>query len=121
MSELLLVHGAWQSTACWDEVIFLLGSFGKRGAAVALTGVGTDTRHLNRQVRLSTHIEDVVRAIDSGDGPFVLVGTSGGNPIFAAGCGAAKGQWRRSTGSITTNPEISAPRTPLPVDNECGQ
>jgi pimeloyl-ACP methyl ester carboxylesterase len=82
----LLVHGAWQSTACWGEVLSTLGSLGKRGVAVTLTGLGGDTRHLNRQVRLSTHVEDVVRAIDSAGGPCVLVGHSYGGMVVTGAC-----------------------------------
>lgn len=86
MTPILLVHGAWQSTACWDEVISILGSLGKRGVAVTLTGLGSDTGHLNPQVRLSTHIEDVIRAVDSGGGPFVLVGHSYGGMVVTGAC-----------------------------------
>ncbi len=86
MGEILFVHGAWQSAACWDEVISILRSAGKRCVAVTLTGVGSDTRHLSRQIRLSTHVDDVVRAIDSGPGPFVLVGHSYGGMVVTGAC-----------------------------------
>ncbi len=86
MSEVLFVHGAWQSTACWDEVISILGGLGKRGEAVTLTGLGRDSLHLNQHIRLSTHIDDVVRAIDSAGAPCVLVGHSYGGMVVTGAC-----------------------------------
>jgi pimeloyl-ACP methyl ester carboxylesterase len=86
VSTVLLVHGAWQSAACWTEVISILGSLGKRGMAVTLTGLGCDTRHLNPEIRLSTHINDVVAVMDSGAGPFVLVGHSYGGMVVTGAC-----------------------------------
>src|SRR5574340_374446 len=82
----LLVHGAWQSTACWDEVISDLRSLGKRGLAIPLTGLGSDAGKLTPEIRLATHIDDLVRAIDLGDGPFVLVGHSYGGMVITGAC-----------------------------------
>ncbi len=86
MSEVLLVHGAWQSTACWNEVIPILRGAGQRAVAIELTGLGRDTGHLNQQIPLSTHVDDVVRAIDSDGGPFVLVGHSYGGMVVTGAC-----------------------------------
>jgi len=86
MPAILLVHGAWQSTNCWTDVISALGSLGKRAVAVTLTGLGGDIRHLTRQVRLSAHIDDVVRAIDSAGAPCFLVGHSYAGMVITGAC-----------------------------------
>lgn len=86
MPLILLVHGAWQSAACWDGVICRLADLGKRGAAVALSGLGTGTAHLDHKIGLSTHIEDVVAAIDSAGERVVLVGHSYAGMVVTGAC-----------------------------------
>ncbi len=83
---ILLVHGAWQSTVCWEDVISTLAALGKYGVAVKLTGLGSDTRRLAQDTRLSTHIDDVVNAIDSADRPCLLVGHSYGGMVVTGAC-----------------------------------
>jgi len=82
----ILVHGAWQSADCWNNVLSAFARAGTRGVAITLTGLGSDTPRLSRQIGLSNHIEDVVRVIDSVGGPCVLVGHSYGGMVVAGAC-----------------------------------
>ena len=86
MPAVLLVHGAWQSAACWDEVMSALASLGRRATAVTLTGLGADAARLAPEIRLSTHIHDVVAAIDSHDDACVLVGHSYAGMVVTGAC-----------------------------------
>lgn len=65
MANFVLVHGAWHGAWCWRRVVDLLTAQGHRTHAVTLTGVGERAHLLSRDIHLSTHIQDVVAAIEN--------------------------------------------------------
>jgi pimeloyl-ACP methyl ester carboxylesterase len=86
---LLLVHGAWHGTWCWEKVEAELASRGWRSQAVDLpSAVAAESNDL-----LPSIFDDaqVIRAaIDGIDGPVVVVAHSyGGVPVTQATAGAA--------------------------------
>ncbi len=64
MANFVLVHGAWHGAWCWRRVVNLLQAQGHRVHALTLTGVGERAHLLSPDIHLSTHIQDVVAAID---------------------------------------------------------
>jgi pimeloyl-ACP methyl ester carboxylesterase len=77
MSTLVLVHGAWHGGWCWGRVRPLLQERGHVVLTPTLTGVSDRAHLLSPAVGLGTHIEDVVRLIESEDlRDVVLVGHS---------------------------------------------
>ena len=64
MANFVLVHGAWHGAWCWRRVVDLLQAQGHRVHALTLTGVGERAHLLSPDIHLSTHIQDVVAAID---------------------------------------------------------
>lgn len=80
---LVLVHGAWHGGWCWQRVLPLLQARGWAAHAVTLTGVGERAHLLSGQIRLSTHVQDVLGLIDSLELPrVVLVGHSYGGMVI---------------------------------------
>ena len=69
MTTFVLVHGAWHGGWCWDRVAPLLRSAGDGAAhevhAPTLTGLSERAHLLSPLVGLDTHVEDVVRLIDT--------------------------------------------------------
>jgi pimeloyl-ACP methyl ester carboxylesterase len=63
MTTFVLVHGAWHGGWCWRRVIPLLRSAGHEAYPVTLTGVGERSHLLSADIRLRTHIEDVVAVV----------------------------------------------------------
>jgi pimeloyl-ACP methyl ester carboxylesterase len=61
--SLVLVHGAWHGGWCWQRVVPLLQAQGLTAHAVTLTGVGERAHLLSGQIRLSTHVADVLGLI----------------------------------------------------------
>jgi pimeloyl-ACP methyl ester carboxylesterase len=79
----LFVHGAWHGAWCWDPVLPLLRSAGVPALAIDLPGHGADTAPLTD---LHGHGDAIHAALDTVDGPVVLVGHSyGGAAITDAG------------------------------------
>lgn len=77
MASIVLVHGAWQSTHCWDLVRGLLEDRAHEVISPLLQGLGKDTANLSEQTSLSQHIEDVCKAmVSKGARDVVLVGHS---------------------------------------------
>src|ERR1700712_1654857 len=77
MSDVVLVHGAWQGAWCWDLLRPHLESFGARIITPTLTGSGARHAELGPKVTLADHINDVVNAITDDDlHDVVLVGHS---------------------------------------------
>lgn len=64
MTTFVLVHGAWHTGAAWDRVAPLLPQ-----------AVSPDLTH-DRDIGLTTHVDEVVAAIDGTAGDLVLVGHS---------------------------------------------
>ncbi len=77
MSTFVLVHGAWHGGWCWDRVALLLRGAGHEVHAPTLTGLSERSHLLSPLVGLDTHVEDVVRLVDTLDlTGVVLVGHS---------------------------------------------
>lgn len=77
MADFLLIHGAWHGGWCWDRVVPLLEASGHRVAAPTLSGLEQDRSRGVEGIDLSTHIGDVLRAVDELDPDrLVLVGHS---------------------------------------------
>ncbi len=75
--QFVLVHGAWHGAWCWSRVLPLLRAQGHAAHAVNLTGVGDRAHLLSVDVRLATHIADVVALIRCEElDDIVLVGHS---------------------------------------------
>jgi pimeloyl-ACP methyl ester carboxylesterase len=60
MKIFVLVHGAWHGGWCWRRVADRLGERGHRVIAPTLTGLGERTHLMSRDIKLATHITDVV-------------------------------------------------------------
>ena len=85
MTDFVLVHGAWHGAWCWRKLLPLLREKGHRAFAVSLTGLGDRAHQLNPDIRLSTHIDDVIAVIESEElTDLILVGHSYGG-LLATG------------------------------------
>ena len=83
LPAIILVHGAWHGAWCWQRVLPLLHAAGAAAHAVTLTGVGDRAHLLSAQIRLSTHVADVLGLIDTLELPRVmLVGHSYGGLVI---------------------------------------
>jgi pimeloyl-ACP methyl ester carboxylesterase len=77
MATIVLVHGAWQSAATWDLVVPELRREGHEIYIPALTGLEPAGPRLGADVTLDTHIEDVLRMLESQNlSNVILVGHS---------------------------------------------
>jgi pimeloyl-ACP methyl ester carboxylesterase len=56
----VLVHGAWHGGWCWRRVIERLEKHGHRVFAPTLTGLGERSHLMSRDIKLATHIADVI-------------------------------------------------------------
>ena len=82
MMQFVLVHGAWHGAWCWKRVTPLLRDAGHDVHAVTLTGVGERAHLLSAQIRLHTHVSDVLGVIrDEELDRVVLVGHSYGGVV----------------------------------------
>ena len=61
--QFVLVHGAWHGAWCWSRVLPRLRAAGHDAHAVTLTGVGDRAHLLSRDIRIATHVADVVGLI----------------------------------------------------------
>lgn len=84
MTDYVLVHGAWGHISFYDKVAADLRAAGHRVAVPALTGLGTREGEAHPGITLSTHVGDVLAAIDAaGFDRFVLAGHSYGGMIIS--------------------------------------
>ncbi|GGJ91795.1 esterase [Streptomyces camponoticapitis] len=80
----VLVSGAWHGGWCWGRVAPLLRAAGHEVHTPTLTGVSDRAHLLGPHIGLSTHVEDVVRLLDTYDLTDVrLVGHSYGGQVVA--------------------------------------
>jgi pimeloyl-ACP methyl ester carboxylesterase len=85
VTDVVLVHGAWHGSWCWDEVVPLLTGRGLQVRAVDLPSSGPDVDALGT---LADDVATVRAALDEVGGPTVLVGHSyGGLPVTEAAAG----------------------------------
>jgi pimeloyl-ACP methyl ester carboxylesterase len=77
MSTIVLVHGAWQTAGTWDLVAPKLRARGHSVTVPPLTGLENEEGQLSPSIELTTHIDDVVTALDRGNlRDVILVGHS---------------------------------------------
>ena len=86
VATFVLVGGFWLGGWAWDRVAARLHAGGHYPRAVTLTGLGDRVHLASPDVRIGTHVDDVVNAIVRNDlRDVVLVGHSyGGVPITGA-------------------------------------
>ena len=83
MTQYVLVHGAWHGAWCWVRVLPLLRASGHTVHAVTLTGVGERAHLLSTDIRLRTHIQDVLSLIACEElDDVVVVGHSYGGMVI---------------------------------------
>lgn len=63
----VLVHGAWQTAGTWDLVVEPLRQAGKEVVCATLAGLERDGPGLTAAITLDTHVDDVVRLLESND------------------------------------------------------
>ena len=77
MPQFVLVHGAWHGAWCWARVLPLLRQAGHDAHAITLSGVGDRGHLLSPEIRLKTHVDDVLNLISFEElNDVVLVGHS---------------------------------------------
>ncbi|MEM9452663.1 MAG: alpha/beta hydrolase [Myxococcota bacterium] len=77
MSTFVLVHGAYLSSAYWDDVAKILRSNGHDVFAPSLTGSGERAHQLTPSVSLRTHVTDIRSLLEYRDlNDVILVGHS---------------------------------------------
>lgn len=82
MTDFVLVHGAWCGAWAWADMAARLEAHGHRAIVVDLAGLGSRSGELHPAITLTTHIDDVVAAVDAaGIDRFVLVGHSYGGMV----------------------------------------
>lgn len=82
MSSLVLVHGAWHASWCWEKVVPLLQEAGHEVVAVDLPGHGGDDTPVSK-VTLAAYAERVAAVLDEQPEPVVLVGHSMGGLVIS--------------------------------------
>jgi pimeloyl-ACP methyl ester carboxylesterase len=83
MPQFVLVHGAWHGAWCWSRVLPRLRAAGHDAHAVTLTGVGDRAHLLSRDIRIATHLADVMGLIVCEElDDVVLVGHSYGGMVI---------------------------------------
>ncbi|MDK9695085.1 MAG: alpha/beta fold hydrolase [Siculibacillus sp.] len=65
MTDFVLVHGAWHGAWCWSRVVPAIWAAGHRAFAVALTGLGERAHLFSPDIRVATHVADVVGVIEA--------------------------------------------------------
>jgi pimeloyl-ACP methyl ester carboxylesterase len=78
VARILLVHGAWHGTWCWDDFAVRLERRGHGVSAVALRGHVQPAARGRIWHRIRDYVEDVRTAAAELDGPPILVGHSMG-------------------------------------------
>jgi pimeloyl-ACP methyl ester carboxylesterase len=86
MTDFVLVHGAWHGAWCWSRVVPRIWAAGHRAFAVTLTGLGERAHLFSPDIRVETHVADVLGVIEAEEiAGAVLVGHSyAGNVITKA-------------------------------------
>jgi pimeloyl-ACP methyl ester carboxylesterase len=75
MAEFLLVHGSWQATWCWSEIVPRLQARGHNVIAIDLPGHGRDSSP-PQNVLFQDYVTAVARALSASGNPKILVGHS---------------------------------------------
>ncbi len=65
MATFVLVHGAWHGGWCWSRVAPLLRAAGHEVFTPTLAGLGEQAHRATPDIRLDTHIDDVIGLIEA--------------------------------------------------------
>ncbi len=65
MTDFVLVHGAWHGAWCWGRVVPAIWAAGHRAFAVTLTGLGERAHLFSPDIRVETHVADVLGVIEA--------------------------------------------------------
>jgi pimeloyl-ACP methyl ester carboxylesterase len=84
MASFVLVHGAWQGSWCWQDVVPLLAGRGHRVRAIDLPAHGRDQTRADA-VTLDDYVDAIVGAVLACDQPALLVAHSMGGVAMQAG------------------------------------
>src|SRR3990172_1906876 len=77
MATYVLVHGSWHGGWCWKRLTPILRAAGHDVYAPTLTGMGERAHSAPADIRLATHIDDILRLLRYEDlHDVVLVGHS---------------------------------------------
>jgi len=88
MANILLIHGSCHGAWCWRDLIPLLSAGGHDARAIDLPAAGRD-KTPPAKVTLELYRDAIVSALDTFDGPVILLGHSaGGYPVSAAALAA---------------------------------
>lgn len=118
MKNFVLVHGAWAGGWCWRRVVPLLRAAGHEVYPITLTGVGERSHLLSKDIRLATHVRDVVNVIDNEElDNIVLVGHSYGGIVIT---GVADHLLERATSGLEQLVYVDAV-TPYPGESWSSQ
>ena len=80
----VLVHGAWHGGWCWRRVSDLLERQGHKVFTPTLTGLGDRSHLMSKDIRLATHVTDVVNLMKwEGLSGVVLCGHSYGGMVVS--------------------------------------
>ncbi len=82
MSTFVLVHGAWHGAWCWEKVVPLLEEAGHEVVVPDLPGHGEDATPIS-ELSMQDYADRVVRVLDEGAEPVVLVGHSMGGIVVS--------------------------------------
>ncbi len=83
MATFVLVHGSFQASWCWREVVPRLERRGHRAVTLDLPAHGADRTPIEK-VTMNGYVSAIVRAVRATGGSPILVGHSMGNPIAGA-------------------------------------
>jgi pimeloyl-ACP methyl ester carboxylesterase len=117
-SSFVLVHGSWSGGWCWRRLLPRLRAAGHEAHALTLTGVGERAHLLRADIRLATHINDVlglIRAEELDD--VVLVGHSYAGMVIT---GVADQLQQTRPGLLRALVYLDA-MTPHPGESWCSQ
>ncbi|MBS0220618.1 MAG: alpha/beta hydrolase [Proteobacteria bacterium] len=96
MATIVLAHGAWSAAWAWKKMRPLLHSAGHEFFSPTYTGLGHRAHLAHRDVDLSTHIEDVINALEFEDLTDVtLLGHSYGGMVATGVADKARSRIRR--------------------------
>lgn len=96
MATIVLAHGAWSAAWAWKKMRPLLRAAGHEFFSPTYTGLGQRAHLAHRDIDLSTHIEDVVNALEFEDLTDVtLLGHSYGGMVATGVADKARNRIRR--------------------------
>jgi len=93
MATFVIAHGAWSAGWAWRKMRPRLRALGHEIFTPTYTGIGERVHLASRDVRLDTHIEDVIRVLEFEDlSDIVLLGHSYGGMVATGVADRASGR-----------------------------